>query len=73
MARGDADNESDIDVLVTLRATPDRSPLGLKWFSLERQLSEKLGRGRTCHRTVPESPRPPVRRVGPHPPPWRQM
>lgn len=43
-ARGEADSDSDIDVLVTLRTVDERPPLGLKWFELERRLSEKLGR-----------------------------
>ena len=43
-ARNEDDAESDLDVLVTLRAADERPPLGLKWFRLERELSEKLGR-----------------------------
>lgn len=43
-ARGEADSDSDVDVLVTLRASDERPPLGLKWFELERRLSEKLDR-----------------------------
>lgn len=44
VARDNADSDSDVDVLVTLRPTTDRPPLGLKWFSLERHLSEALDR-----------------------------
>lgn len=44
VARGEADDESDLDVLVTLRPAADRPALGLKWFELERRLSDELGR-----------------------------
>ena len=44
VARAEADDESDLDVLVTLRPASDRPPLGLKWFKLERRLSGELGR-----------------------------
>jgi predicted nucleotidyltransferase len=44
VARGEANDESDLDVLVTLRAADDRPSLGLKWFELERHLSSELGR-----------------------------
>jgi len=43
-ARNEADADSDLDVLVTLRPSGERPSLGLKWFALERELSEKLGR-----------------------------
>ena len=43
-ARGEASAESDIDLLVALRPEGERPPLGLRWFALERELSEKLGR-----------------------------
>jgi predicted nucleotidyltransferase len=43
-ARDEDDTDSDLDLLVTLRAADERPPLGLKWFKLERELSEKLGR-----------------------------
>jgi hypothetical protein len=43
-ARDEDDTDSDLDVLVTLRPADERPPLGLKWFRLERELSEKLGR-----------------------------
>ena len=43
-ARGEASEKSDLDVLVTLRPTEDRPPLGLKWFELERDLSDALDR-----------------------------
>lgn len=43
-ARGETKEESDLDILVTLRAADDRPPLGLKWFELERRLSNELGR-----------------------------
>lgn len=43
-ARGEAAPESDVDVLVTLRPPENRPPLGLRWFELEQELSEQLGR-----------------------------
>jgi predicted nucleotidyltransferase len=43
-ARNEDDTDSDLDVLVTLRPAEERPPLGLKWFRLERELSEKFGR-----------------------------
>lgn len=43
-ARGDATPSSDIDILVTLRPPAYRPPLGLRWFELEQELSDKLGR-----------------------------
>jgi len=43
-ARNEDDSDSHLDVLVTLRASDEQPPLGLKWFALERELSEKLGR-----------------------------
>ena len=43
-ARGDATPTSDVDVLVTLRPPEDRPPLGLRWFELEQELSDQLGR-----------------------------
>lgn len=43
-ARGDAAPTSDVDVLVTLRPPEERPPLGLRWFELEQELSEQLGR-----------------------------
>jgi predicted nucleotidyltransferase len=39
-ARNEDDADSHLDVLVTLRASDERPPLGLKWFALERELSE---------------------------------
>jgi predicted nucleotidyltransferase len=43
-ARNEEDTDSDLDVLVSLRPPDERPPLGFKWFRLERELSEKLGR-----------------------------
>ncbi len=42
-ARSEETSESDIDLLVELKASGDRPALGLKWFGLERELSEALG------------------------------
>lgn len=44
VARGEAGPTSDVDLLVRLRPPPDRPPLGLRWFELERILAERLGR-----------------------------
>ena len=44
IARGDDHPDSDIDVLLTLKAPSDRPPLGLQWFQLEQTLSDHLGR-----------------------------
>jgi len=43
-ARGEARADSDIDVLVTLRPEEERPSLGLRWFELEAELSERIGR-----------------------------
>jgi hypothetical protein len=43
-ARGEARADSDIDVLVALRPEEERPPLGLRWFELEAELSERIGR-----------------------------
>ena len=43
-ARGEARPGSDLDILVTLRDAADRPALGLRWFALEADLAERLGR-----------------------------
>ena len=43
-ARGEAQADSDLDVLVTLRPEAQRPPLGLRWFELEAELSKRIGR-----------------------------
>ena len=43
-ARGDESAESDIDLLVAFRPLGERPTIGLKWFALERELAESLGR-----------------------------
>ena len=43
-ARDEDDTDSDLDLLVTLHPAEGCPPLGLKWFRLERELSEKFGR-----------------------------
>ncbi|NBC19109.1 MAG: nucleotidyltransferase [Bacteroidetes bacterium] len=43
-ARDEERPDSDIDLLVVLRPAEDRPPLGLKWFALEQELSERLQR-----------------------------
>lgn len=42
-ARGEAREESDVDLLVELRPPDQRPPLGLQWFQLEHELSTQLG------------------------------
>ena len=43
-ARGEETKNSDIDLLVALKSPDQRPPLGLQWFALEEQLSQKAGR-----------------------------
>jgi predicted nucleotidyltransferase len=42
--RGEARADSDLDVLVRLRPEGQRPPLGLRWFELEAELSDQIGR-----------------------------
>jgi predicted nucleotidyltransferase len=42
-ARGEQRPDSDIDLLIRLRPSEQRPPLGLRWFGLEREMSELLG------------------------------
>lgn len=44
VVRGDDTPESDIDILVELKEPGKRSPIGLRWFSIEEELSRILGR-----------------------------
>lgn len=44
VARNEAEADSELDMLVTLRPADDRPPLGLKWFELGRRLSNELRR-----------------------------
>lgn len=44
VARGDEQATSDVDLLVRLRPPTERPPLGLGWFALEEELSERVGR-----------------------------
>lgn len=43
-ARGEETAESDIDLLIELKPVGERPSLGLKWFGLEQELSQLLGR-----------------------------
>jgi len=43
-ARAEETPESDIDLLVELKAPEKRPRLGLEWFGLEEELSRVLGR-----------------------------
>jgi len=43
-ARGEARPTSDVDLLIALRPSGERPPLGLRWFELEAELAEQLGR-----------------------------
>lgn len=44
MVRGDASPQSDVDILVDLKPPGERPPIGLKWFGLQHELGELLGR-----------------------------
>jgi predicted nucleotidyltransferase len=44
IVRGEDTPGSDVDILVQLKAPDERPPLGLKWFGLEEELSQILGR-----------------------------
>jgi predicted nucleotidyltransferase len=44
VARGEDTPESDIDILVQLKPPGERPSLGLKWFGLEEELRQVLGR-----------------------------
>ena len=43
-ARGEDRPDSDIDIVVALKSPDKRPRLGLRWFDLERILSERVGR-----------------------------
>ena len=43
-ARSEAGAGSDVDVLVQLRPPGQRPPMGLRWFALEEELADQLGR-----------------------------
>lgn len=43
-SRGESDAKSDLDVLVQLRAPEHRPLVGLRWFALEQELADQLGR-----------------------------
>ena len=43
-ARNEAHLGSDIDILVRFRAPTKRGPIGLRWFTLDQELEEKIGR-----------------------------
>lgn len=43
-ARGEETQNSDVDLLIKLKSPDQRPPLGLKWFTLEEQLSQQAGR-----------------------------
>lgn len=44
VARGETRPDSDVDLLVTLKPSAEHPALGLRWFALEHELSEHLGR-----------------------------
>jgi len=44
IVRGEAKPDSDVDLLIKLRPPSERPIHGLKWFQLENQLSDKIGR-----------------------------
>jgi hypothetical protein len=41
---GEETPESDIDILVSLKPSDKRPPLGLNWFGIEQDLGQLLGR-----------------------------
>ena len=43
-ARGEETQNSDLDLLIELKPPHERPPLGLQWFALEDELSQKAGR-----------------------------
>jgi uncharacterized protein len=43
-ARGDDTAKSDIDILIALKPAEKRPPLGLKFFRIQEELSQTLGR-----------------------------
>ena len=42
VVRGEETSDSDIDILVELKPPNERSPIGLRWFSLEEELEQIL-------------------------------
>jgi hypothetical protein len=44
IVRGEEAPNSDIDILVSLKPSDERPPLGLNWFGLEQDLGQILGR-----------------------------
>ncbi|MEO0249411.1 MAG: nucleotidyltransferase family protein [candidate division WOR-3 bacterium] len=42
--RGESTDESDIDLLVTMKPRGQRPPMGLRWFGLENELTQLVGR-----------------------------
>lgn len=42
-ARNQIQEGSDIDILVRLRKPGKRKPIGLKWFTLDEEISKKIG------------------------------
>ena len=43
-ARGEENPDSDIDLLVTLKPSKERPPLGLNWFGIWEKIEQILGR-----------------------------
>lgn len=44
VSRGEETPKSDIDILVELKDACDRPAIGLKWFGMEQELAQVLGR-----------------------------
>lgn len=44
VVRGEETAESDLDILIRLKPGGERAPLGLKWFRLEEELGQLVGR-----------------------------
>lgn len=43
-ARREERPDSDVDVLVSFSKQPDFPPIGLKWFTLDQEISQRIGR-----------------------------
>lgn len=43
-ARGEDNSDSDIDILVRLPSPGKRKLIGLRWFSLDQEIQDKIGR-----------------------------
>lgn len=44
VSRGEESEESDVDILVELKDPSERKPIGLRWFGIEQELRQLIGR-----------------------------